>query len=357
VLIYGTQAACCQVFRNADLPMRRARGDNVIVGASPRYFVEALGMALMAFLAYLLTRRAEGISTAIPVLGALVLGAQRLLPALQQVYGAWSGIQGGRAALRDTLELLDQPLPEYAQQTSVEPMPFSSKIELHQISFRYSTDTPVVLGDINLVIPKGSRVGFVGKTGSGKSTLVDVVMSLLRPTQGHISIDGVPLGPHNERAWQTHIAHVAQDIFLSDGTIAENIAFGLPKDQIDRHKVHAAAKRAQISEFIEELPLKYETAVGERGVRLSGGQRQRIGIARALYRNADVIVFDEATSALDLGTERAVMESIESLDRQLTILIIAHRLSTLRNCNEIVELLPAGGMRKVHGQEIASRTA
>jgi ATP-binding cassette subfamily B protein len=182
-------------------------------------------------------------------------------------------------------------------------------------------------------------------------------MSLLRPTQGHISIDGVPLGPHNERAWQAHIAHVAQDIFLSDGTIAENIAFGLPKDQIDRHKVHAAAKRAQISEFIEELPLKYETAVGERGVRLSGGQRQRIGIARALYRHADVIVFDEATSALDLGTERAVMESIESLDRQLTILIIAHRLSTLRNCNEIVELLPAGGMRKVHRQEIASRTA
>jgi ABC-type multidrug transport system fused ATPase/permease subunit len=357
VLLYGSQATCCQTFRNADLPLRHARGNNVIIGASPRYLMEALGMALIAFLAYMLTRNSERLSTAIPVLGALALGAQRLLPALQQAYGAWSGIQGGRAALRDTLDLLDQPLPEHANQPPAKPIPFSRQIGLHQVSFRYGPDLPLVFENVNLSIAKGSRVGFIGVTGSGKSTLLDILMGLLSPTGGHIAIDGQPIGPANQRSWQVHIAHVAQDIFLSDNSIEENIAFGVPKDQIDPVRIRSAARQAQISGFIDDLPQGYLTIVGERGVRLSGGQRQRIGIARALYRNADVIIFDEATSALDSETEQAVMQSIETLDKDLTVLIIAHRLSTLRNCTQIVDLDSQGNLRVIRYDEIAAQSA
>lgn len=358
VLIYGTQASCFQAYRNADLALRRARGDGVIVGACPRYLMEALGMALIALLAYSLTRKSDGIATAIPVLGALALGAQRLLPALQQAYGSWSSIQGGRAALRDTLDLLDQPLPEHANQPPAKPIPFGRQISLHQVSFRYGPDLPLVFENVNLSIAKGSRVGFIGVTGSGKSTLLDILMGLLPPTGGHIAIDGQPISADNQRAWQAHIAHVDQDIFLSDNAIEENIAFGIPSDQIDHGRVRMAAQKAQIAEFIETLDLQYRTPVGERGVRLSGGQRQRIGIARALYRNADVVIFDEATSALDGETEQAVMQSIEALDRGLTVLIIAHRLSTLRNCTQIVDLGSRGDHLRVMGyDEIVAQSA
>jgi len=226
VLIYGSQATYCQAYRNADLPLRRALGDNVFIGASPRYMMEALGMALIAFLAYVLTPSSDGIANAIPVLGALALGAQRLLPALQQAYGAWSTIQGGRVTLADTLELLDQPLPDYANQPPAKALPFREQISFNQISFRYSSEAPFVFENINLTIAKGSRIGFVGVTGSGKSTLLDIFMGLLQPTQGYLAIDGQAINSDNYRAWQAHIAHVAQDIFLSDNTIEENIAFG-----------------------------------------------------------------------------------------------------------------------------------
>jgi ATP-binding cassette subfamily B protein len=181
-------------------------------------------------------------------------------------------------------------------------------------------------------------VGFIGSTGAGKSTLLDIVMGLLEPTAGTLMVDGFPITAANKRGWQAHIAHVPQAIFLADTSIEENIAFGVPKNQIDFNRVKQAAQQAQISEIIETWPQKYRTFVGERGVRLSGGQRQRIGIARALYKQADVIIFDEATSALDNETEEAVMQAIDGLSNNLTILIIAHRLTTLKNCTEIVEL-------------------
>lgn len=338
VLLYGSQNTYCQTYRDSDLPLRRAQGTNVFIGASPRYMMEALGMVLIAALAFGLTRNADGVAGAIPVLGALALGAQRLLPGLQQAYGAWSGIQGGRAPLRDALDLLDQPLPEFADGPPAKPMAFQHQIRLHHVTFNYAPDTPPVLSELNLAFAKGGRIGFVGATGSGKSTLLDIVMGLLQPTDGYLSVDGQRITQENQRAWQAHIAHVAQDIFLADSTMEENIAFGQPKDLIDRARVRLAARQAQIAEFIETLPLKYQTLVGERGVRLSGGQKQRIGIARALYRNADVIVFDEATSALDTETERAVMEAINGLGPELTILIIAHRLSTLEKCTQIVNV-------------------
>ena len=295
-------------------------------------------MMLIAALAYSLAQQADGIAKAIPILGALALGAQRLLPVLQQAYAAWSSIQGGQVSLLDTLELLDQPLPNYADQPEVKPLHFRQHIILNQLAFRYNPQMPWVLKNLNLTIAKGSRVGFIGTTGSGKSTLLDIVMGLLQPTEGTLEIDGQHITTGNHRAWQAHIAHVPQAIFLADSTIEENIAFGVPAGKIDHERARQAARQAQIADIIETWPRQYQTFVGERGIRLSGGQRQRIGIARALYKQADVIIFDEATSALDSETEQAVMQAIEGLSKNLTILIIAHRLTTLKNCTHIVEL-------------------
>ena len=345
VLLDGSQATYCQIYRNADLPLRRAQASTTFIGQGPRYAMEALGMLLIAVLAYTLSQQTEGIAKAIPVLGALALGAQRLLPVLQQAYGAWTTIRSGQASLQDTLDLLDQPLPDYAEKARAKPLAFEQEIRLRQLAFRFAPHSPWIINNLNLSISKGSRVGFIGVTGSGKSTLLDIVMGLLEPTCGMLEVDGKRVTTANQRAWQTHIAHVPQAIFLSDSTIKENIAFGIPKDQINHGRVLRAAQQAQIAEIIETWPDRYETLVGERGIRLSGGQRQRIGIARALYKQADVIIFDEATSALDNETEQAVMSAIELLSEDLTVLIIAHRLTTLRTCTKIVELGNGGIVR------------
>ena len=276
------------------------------------------------------------------------------MPVLQQAYSAWTQINGGQVSLKDTLELLDQPLPDYANQLTAQKLPFYNNISIKQLAFRFDPQTPYVLKQLNLNITKGSRIGFIGVTGSGKSTLLDIVMGLLQPTDGVMEIDGQSITASNNRAWQAHIAHVPQAIFLADSSIEENIAFGVPKDQIDIERVRKAAQQAQIAESIEGWPKQYKTFVGERGIRLSGGQRQRIGIARALYKQADVIIFDEATSALDNETEQAVMQSIESLSKDLTLLIIAHRLSTLKNCTQIVELGEGGIKRTGSYQDLVN---
>ncbi|MEN9456226.1 MAG: hypothetical protein RL210_1745 [Pseudomonadota bacterium] len=357
VLIDGSQAVYCKVYRNADLLLRQAQGNNQFVSQSPRYGMEALGMVLIATFAYVLAKKSDGIASAIPVLGVLALGAQRLLPIMQQLYAAWSSIQGSQASLQDTLELLGQPLPDYADQPAAVPLHFEQSIRLSDLSFRYLPQAPWVFKNLSLTIAKGSRVGFIGSTGSGKSTLLDVVMGLLQPTEGALEIDGQPITASNHRAWQARIAHVPQAIFLADSTIEENIAFGVSKDQIDHERVRCAARQAQIADIIEAWPDGYQTFVGERGIRLSGGQRQRIGIARALYKQADVIVFDEATSALDNDTEQAVMQAIDILSKDLTILIIAHRLTTLKNCTQVVEL-GDGAVRRVGSyQDIVTQTA
>jgi len=355
VLIDGCQDVYCQIYRNADLPLRRAQGNSNFISLCPRFGIEALGMMLIATLAYFLARQPDGIAKAIPVLGALALGAQRLLPVLQGGYASWSSIQSGQASLKDTLDLLDQPLPAYIDQPQAKPIPFHRYIALKQLSFRYTPQTPWVLNNLDLTIPKGSRIGFIGLTGSGKSTLLDIVMGLLEPTKGNLEIDKQAITTSNTRSWQAHIAHVPQAIFLADSTIEENIAFGVPTNKIDHELVKQAARQAQIADIIETWQNKYSTFVGERGIRLSGGQRQRIGIARALYKQADVIIFDEATSALDNKTEQAVMQSIESLGKELTVLIIAHRLTTLKNCTHIVELWDGGIKRIGTFDEIVSK--
>lgn len=338
ILLDGSQQVFCKIYHESDVSLRRAQGNNQFVSYSPRFAMEALGMLLIAVLAYILSKQPNGIGNATPMLAALALGMQRLLPALQQIYGAWSNIYGGQASLHDALKLLDQPLPIYSDQPIVNALPFHKSIMLKDISFSYSPHTEKILNNVSLTIEKGSRVGFVGETGSGKSTLLDIIMALLLPTEGSLEVDGQKISIENQRAWQRHIAHVPQAIFLADSTVEENIAFGVPKDQIDFDRVKQVAQQAQLANAIETWPLKYKTNVGERGVQLSGGQRQRIGIARALYKKADVFIFDEATSALDSETEQEVMKAIEKLSDEYTILIIAHRLSTLSNCTKIINM-------------------
>jgi ABC-type multidrug transport system fused ATPase/permease subunit len=338
VLLDGTQPVYCNVYRQADLLLRWAQGNNIFIAGSPRFAMEALGMTLIAALSYSLSHQAGGVATALPVLGALALGAQRLLPALQQSYNAWASIVGSHASLVDTIGLLDQPVPEEIRQPTPIPLPFQNAICFDAVRFRYADDGPWVLDGINLTIPKGARVGIVGSTGSGKSTMLDLLMGLLLPTEGRLLVDGRPICGNFIKYWQRNIAHVPQGIYLADTTLAENIALGVPRDRIDLDLVQQSARQAQIADFIESNPKGYQAYVGERGIRLSGGQRQRIGIARALYKQASVLVFDEATSALDNTTEQSVMDAIEGLNRDLTILLIAHRLTTLQHFDTILEL-------------------
>jgi len=338
VLLDGTQATYCRIYQDADVPLRRAQANVQIISGSPRFGIESLAMILIASLACMLAGKPDGIARALPVLGAVALGAQRLLPVLQQMYLSMAAIRGGQASFSDALDLLDQPMPINFCEPSSRYIVFDRKIAFEGVSFSYQNDDRPALTNVDLVIPKGCKVGFIGSTGSGKSTLLDLVMGLLEPTKGCLSVDGVELTRDNRRAWQAHVAHVPQTIFLADTTLAENIAFGVPPEQIDHVRVCEAAQRAQIADTIESLPSGYQTVTGEGGARLSGGQRQRIGIARALYKRADFIVLDEATSALDNETESAVMEAIGSLGEDYTVLIVAHRLTTLACCDQVVEL-------------------
>jgi ABC-type multidrug transport system fused ATPase/permease subunit len=343
VLLDNSQAVYCSAYRQADSRLRRAQAENSVAAELPRYAIEALGMCFIALLAFNLAQQDEGFQLALPLVGGLAIAAQRLLPLLQQMYYGFANLSGSDQSLLDTLELLEQPLQERAHQPCSLPMPFVHAIQCHQLGFQYRSDGPWVLRDLNLTIAKGARIGFIGTTGSGKSTLLDILMGLLQPSEGAMLVDGRAITQANRLRWQARIAHVPQSIYLSDASLVENIAFGVPREQIDMDRVRKAATQAQIEVTISRMPQGYETLVGERGVRLSGGQRQRIGIARALYRQADVLVLDEATSALDTDTEEAVMQAIDSLGCQLTVLIVAHRLSTLRKCDQIVKLGETGG--------------
>jgi ABC-type multidrug transport system fused ATPase/permease subunit len=338
LLLDNTQETYCSIYRESDKKMRAAQALNLFISASPKLLMEAIGISLISVLAYILVTRPDSASDALPILGSLALGAQRLLPMMQQIYNGWANMKGNYKSVLDALDLLDQPVQQDPSYSSIAPVPFSKSILFSNVWFKYNPANNWTLIDLSFTIPKGSRVGVVGKTGSGKSTLIDILMGLLLPTEGAIHVDGAEITEKNIRGWQKHIAHVPQTIYLADASIAENIAFGVPKELIDHEGVVRAAAQAQISAFIDGLDLKYATKVGERGVFLSGGQRQRIGIARALYKNADVLIFDEATSALDHETEQSVVQAINNLDRNLTIFVIAHRLSTLESCDLLINI-------------------
>jgi len=341
VLLNGQQRIYGSFYREADQPLRRAGADASFLSTYPRLVLEPAGMALIAAAGYLLVRQ-QGISRALPLLGVLALGAQRLLPMAQKVYEGWAQSRSAKDSLAAVMQLLDQPLPADSYLPPPDPVPLRSSIRFEDVHFRYGADLPEVLQGLNLQIRRGDRIGLIGSTGSGKSTTLDLLMGLLQPTSGRILVNGEDLhdarDPGRLAAWRAAIAHVPQSIYLADSSIAENIAFGVSPDRIDQERVRRAAQQAQIAGFIESRPQGYASFVGERGIRLSGGQRQRIGIARALYKQAEVLVFDEATSALDTSTEQAFMEAIETFSRELTIVMIAHRLSTLQQCDRIIRL-------------------
>lgn len=329
-----------------EMALRSAQASINLVSVIPRYVVEAIGMSGIVFLAYYLSQRDGDLVAALPTLGALAIGAQRLLPQAQQLYNAWSSVRGTTAPLNDVLELLR--LEEVRHESlPVADTPRTPIWELRHLGFAYDVDRPV-LTDINLKIKKGAFVGLTGPTGCGKSTLINLMMGLITPSSGEVLISGNTLTSTNARALWDRLAHVPQTVFLADTSIAQNIAFGRPVELIDLGRVEKAAKIAQLDAFVRELPDRYETSVGERGIRLSGGQRQRIGIARALYKGVDILVLDEATSALDQATEAVVIEQIRRAQPLTTIVMITHRLTTIRYCDEVFEL--SGG--RMNGREV-----
>lgn len=339
VIIDGTHEVYVGNFGSADREQRSAQANIAVISSSPKYVVESAGVVFLIILANALTSTRSAAET-LPVLGALGIGAQRLLPYMQAVYNAIATIRGNVAAARDAIDLL--ALPAQAVTPLDDRLADSNEadlvVRLTDIRYAYNPTQPPTLDRVNVTLRSGDRVGVVGKTGSGKSTLIDLFMALLTPDSGDMRINDIPLGPHNTKSWQKRIAHVPQAIFLNDATIAENIALGIHPDQIDPERLRMAIDLSQLADVIAALPNGLHTRVGERGIQLSGGQRQRIGIARALYKQADVLVLDEATSALDSETESKIMDSIYTLRPNTIILIIAHRLSTLSRCNRILHI-------------------
>ena len=350
VLIDNTQDFYSKLYQKSDLLMRRAQGNNSFIASSPRFFIEGIFMILVAIVGYYIILKEGSIILAIPTLGLLAISAQKLLPLTQQAYRSYSMIKGSRSSIIDVLNLLNQPLPTNQEIDS--DISFKKEIVFKNISFRYAKDTPWILKNVNLRFVKGETIGIIGATGSGKSTLIDILMGLLHPTSGKLVIDKTALTNKNRRAWQKYISHVPQTIYLADGTVIENIAFGKTSEHINENRVIQAAQRAQMSEVIDNLKNKFNSFIGERGIQLSGGQRQRIGVARALYKESDVLIFDEATSALDTQTERKLMHQISQIKNKQTVFIITHRVSTLKNCDCIYKILNNNSIEKMSFSQI-----
>jgi ATP-binding cassette, subfamily B, bacterial PglK len=314
-----------------------------VISQLPRFALEIMAFGgILLIVIIFIGKESSGTAQVIPLLTLYAFAGYRLLPALQQIF---AGITTARFNL-GSLELLHRDLlekggggdPELTLGSlgRVSPLPFVKELELKKVTFGYAASQEPVLKELSLTIPVNTTIGFVGATGSGKTTTVDILLGLLVPSLGDMLVDGVPVNGVNLNRWQRNLGYVPQGIFLCDDTVTRNIAFGVPEDQIDREAVIRAACIANLDDFIQtEMPAGYETVIGDRGVRLSGGQRQRIGIARALYSNPAVLIMDEATSALDGLTEEAVMEAIHNLSKKKTIIMIAHRLTTVKDCDMI----------------------
>ena len=311
-------------------------GKIAFLTASPRYLIEGMGILLIIFLAMDTYQSSQNPQLVLPTLGVLALGAQRLLPYLQQLYASYATIVSSEQSVLDALEILEYSADSvrYGNKT----ISFEKSIELKGCYFKYSGNSDSVLRDINLTIKKGQKVGFIGPTGSGKSTLIDILMGFLEPHQGELLIDGRIIDKSNLFNWQSKIFHVPQQIILSDTSIKNNIAFGEEESDISIERVIDACNKAKLTDYVKGQSRGYDTLVGERGIQLSGGQRQRIGIARALYRGGEVIVLDEATNALDSKTELLVNDAIDCLSESITKIIIAHNHDTIKNCDIIFVL-------------------
>ena len=323
-------------YNEIDFGLRDAVAENKFLGSVPRYVIEALVVILLALLGLYYAYQPDGMSSGLPILGFIALASQKLIPNMQQIYRSYASIAGSKENLDDTLSILNQDLitndDDLASQKKIYDF---NKLSLKNISFRYTKDDPLIFNDINLDVYKGEKIGIVGVTGGGKSTLVDLILGLLKPESGEIFIDDNSIETIKS-SWQKMISHVPQDVYYSDDSFAKNIAFGSDSENINKDKLIDASKDARILDYILRQDKKFDHNLGESGVQLSGGQKQRLGIARALYKDSNLIIFDEATSALDENTEKDVVNSIQSIDTNKTVLIIAHRLSTIKNVDRIV---------------------
>nr|WP_279310578.1 ABC transporter ATP-binding protein [Salinibacter ruber] len=345
VKIQGKEEAFLNLYDDPSERYARNQALYRVIKKAPRYIIEMVAFGGIILIAVYLIAVRESLQQVIPVLGLYAFAGYRLLPALQEAFHGLASARFNIAALtklhRDLKGLAEarSSASGGADGTAAPPLLLEEELALREVSYTYPDADRPAIKNLSLAIPARSMVGFVGKTGSGKTTAVDLALGLLRPQEGEITIDGTPLRANNLRRWQQTLGYVPQHIYLSDDTVARNIAFGVPRDQIDMETVREAARRAHILDYVEQdLPNRWETVVGERGVKLSGGQRQRIGIARALYHDPSVLVFDEATSALDQSTEAGVMEAIYDLEGEQTILIISHRLSTVQRADNIFML-------------------
>ncbi len=335
VKVGGLEQTYIRYFSNPALIFSRSLASVLIVSQMPRFILEAIafGGGLLIILYKMV--QTGSFNDAVPIVSLYVFAGYRLMPALQGLYNAFTQLAFISPALNKVYEDLKNLKTSNANQDE-NILSFNKTISVKNIHYKYPDSSKSILKDINMTIPANSSVGIIGKTGSGKTTAVDIILGLLEPQKGTIEVDGKIINKHNSRAWQRTIGYVPQHIYLADDTVAANIAFGVDVENINQTAVENASKIANLHEFvIDELPQQYQTKIGERGVRLSGGQRQRIGIARALYHNPKLLILDEATSALDNQTEKAVMHAVNNLENKVTIILIAHRLSTVKNCLKI----------------------
>lgn len=339
VKLLGLEDSYVSRFRAPARRYANAASTSLVVGDAPRYLLEAVAFGGMVLLVLsLLMHGAGNLTSILPTLGVFAFAGLRMFPALQQVYSSLTKMRYVGPMLdnvhRDMVQTRIAPSTELAKRT---PLRLRERLDIVNVQYAYPMTDRRVLRGFDLQIAANTTVGIVGGSGAGKTTAVDIILGLLRPDKGELRVDGVPVTVHSLRGWQDTLGYVPQQIFLIDDTISANIAFGVPLEKRDQAAIERAARLAELHDFVTtELPAGYETTVGDRGIRLSGGQRQRIGIARALYHDPDVLILDEATSALDNLTERAVMDAVHNLSRKKTIIMIAHRLTTVRNCDRIV---------------------
>lgn len=340
ILLDNNQLSFVSYYKPIDAELRKSQLRGMYLGAYPKFVLETVGLLLIALLAFILTSQQSNKLGAVPLLGAIALAAQRLLPICQTIYQSWAGLNNNSMAMYKVLSMIKKKIPIIYKLKSNNNFKFENSLIIKNLYFSYSNDNKYTLKKINLTIRKGEKIGIIGKTGSGKSTLADVLMGLLKPKKGTLMVDDFKVFDNDKVSniieWRKLVAHVPQNIFLADNNIQNNVALGLKPEQVNTNKVKDCLNYAQLEKFAKK-EIHMKTYVGEKGVKLSGGESQRLGVARAMYKDAEVLFLDEATSALDNNTETKLMKAINNL-KEMTIIIIAHRLSTISKCDKVIEL-------------------